>query len=100
MRDGLHHPSLRPWGALACQRWNAPAHLTLAERKQIPQSPNREIALHRLDATESCELRLWFEHLILQIQRDSHNTDFSDVEEPENYGAGFKPPTTPPYPQA
>lgn len=89
MRDGLHHPSLRPWGVLACQRWNAPAHLTLAERKQIPLALNREIAPYRLDSTESCELRLWFEHLILQIQRDSHNTDFSDGGNPENNGTGF-----------
>lgn len=88
MRDGLHHPSPCPWGVLACQMWNAPAHLTLAERKQIPLALDREIAPYRLDYTESCELRLWFEHLILQIERDSHNTNSSDGGNPENNGTG------------
>lgn len=78
MCDALHHPSSVPWGALACQRWNAPAHLTLAARKRIPLALNREIGPYRLDSIESCELRLWFEHLILQIQRDGHNTHSSD----------------------
>lgn len=78
MRDGLHHPSAGPRGVLACQRWNAPAHLTLAERKQISLVLNGEIAPYRLDSTESCELRLWFEHLILRIHRDSHNISLSD----------------------
>lgn len=77
MRDWLHHPSQCPEGVLACQRWNAPAHLTLAERKQIPMALNNEIAPYRLDSSESCELRLWFEHLILQISTGSHNTNFS-----------------------
>lgn len=89
MHDGLHHPSPGPWGVLACQRWNAPAHLTLAERKQIPLALNREIPPYRLDSTESCELRLWFEYLILQIQRDSHNTNFSDGGNTENNRTGF-----------
>lgn len=78
MRDGLHYPSAGPRGVLGCQRWNAPAHLTLAERKQIPLAPNGEIVPYRLGHTESRELRLWFEHLILQFQRDCHNTNFSD----------------------
>lgn len=67
MRDELHHPSSVPCEALACQRWNAPAHLTLAARKRIPLALNTEIAPYRLDSIESCEFRLWFEHLILQI---------------------------------
>lgn len=78
MRDGLHYPSPGPRGVLACQRWNAPAHLTLAERKQIPLALNGEIVPYRLGHTESRELHLWFEHLMLQFQRDCHNTNFSD----------------------
>ena len=79
MRDGLHYPSPGPLGVLACQRWNAPAHLTLAERKQIPLVLNGEIIPYRLGYTESCELRLWSQHLILHFQRDYHNNNFSDV---------------------
>lgn len=77
MRDGLHHPSSIPQGVLACQRWNAPTHLTLAERKQIPLALDAEITFYRLDSTESCELHLWFEHLIPLIHRDSHNNNFT-----------------------
>lgn len=74
MCDGLHRPSSGPWGVLACQGWNAPAHLTLAERKQIPLALNTEIGPYRLEPLESCELCLWVEHLIQQILWDSHNT--------------------------
>lgn len=70
------------WLEQACQGWNAPAHLPLAERKQIPLSLNGGIAPHRLDSTQTCELRLWFEHLILQIQGDSHNTNVPDAGNP------------------
>lgn len=77
MCDGLHYPSLGPRGVLACQRWNAPAHLTQAERKQIPLALDKEIVPYRSDYTKSRELRLWFEHLILQFVRDCHNTRLS-----------------------
>lgn len=78
MCDGLHYSSAGPQGVLACQRWNAPAHLTQAERKQIPLALDGEIVPHRSGYTKSRELRLWFEHLILQFERDCHNMKFSD----------------------
>lgn len=77
MCDGLHYPSVGPRGLLACQRWNAPAHLTQAERKQIPLALDEEIVPYRSGYTKSRELRLWFEHLILQFERDCHNTRLS-----------------------